>query len=79
MSRAKSNSEHEYAKAFGQMIRQERERLKLTQEQLSQKLKIKGNRGISRIENGERTPSVYHAAKIAEALNITITLNTHTQ
>lgn len=77
MKTSKSDAELEYAKAFGQMLRIQRERQKITQLQLATKLKLKGNKAISKYEAGILTPSVYQAAKIAEALNITIELNTH--
>lgn len=60
----------------GAAIRKERERLRLSQEQLAAKLQLDGinlnQKAISRIETGERVIADYELRSFANALNVTI-------
>jgi transcriptional regulator with XRE-family HTH domain len=57
--------------SLGQRIRQKREALKLTQEQLAKNLGLT-SQYISIIEQDKRSPSLSSLAKLAEELGVTI-------
>lgn len=57
--------------SLGQRIRQKREALKLTQEQLAKNLGLT-SQYISIIEQDKRSPSLLALAKLAEELGVTI-------
>jgi transcriptional regulator with XRE-family HTH domain len=57
--------------SLGQRIRQKREALKLTQEQLAKNLGLT-SQYISIIEQDKRSPSLSALAKLAEELGVTI-------
>ncbi len=59
----------EIPKKFGERIRQERNKLGLSQEELGFKASL-DRTYISGIERGERNPSLKNIAKIASALRV---------
>ena len=62
--------------ACGEVIRRERERAGLSQEQLAAKLQLTGvnlnQKAISRIETGERVVADYELLTLAKVLGVTI-------
>lgn len=58
---------------FGQRVRQRREGVGMSQEELAKKIALKsGKQTISRWEQGKSEPSLTEAKRIAEALNVTL-------
>lgn len=62
------NSDLQY---IGNRIREEREKQKLTQEQLAERADI-GRRTVQNIELGEKSPSIETLYKISVSLNVPI-------
>ncbi|MBW1979548.1 MAG: ImmA/IrrE family metallo-endopeptidase [Deltaproteobacteria bacterium] len=64
--------ENEFAKNLGQRIATRRKKLKVTQEELAQKVGVKHPQIISQIERGEREVKAWELAKLAKALFIDV-------
>ena len=62
----------------GQRIREVRERMKLSQDQLAARMQVQGvpltQKAISRIETGERVVADYELMLLAKALNTSVTV-----
>ena len=60
----------------GERVRQERERLKLSQEKLAAKLQLLGidvtQKSVSRIETGDRVVADYELLALAKALDVSV-------
>ena len=60
----------------GERVRQERERLKLSQEKLAAKLQLLGldvtQKAVSRIETGDRVVADYELVALAKALGVSV-------
>lgn len=64
-----SRSDTQYLKAFGQAVRRAREKLELSQEELSFRSEL-DRTYISGIERGVRNPTVRTISRIAKALGV---------
>lgn len=62
---------HRALTAFGSNLRSQRERRKITQEQLAEKAELDPSY-ISGIERGVRNPSILSVVRIANALGTTV-------
>lgn len=65
------NSVAELNKHVGEKIRQERNRKKITQEQLGEMAGLSQN-FISQLESGRKTPSLFTLLKISRALSVSL-------
>lgn len=62
---------NEYTKQAGERVRIRRKRLKLSQEQLAEKIGYKGRGPVSKLESGDNAFKQPLVAKLAEALKTT--------
>jgi Zn-dependent peptidase ImmA (M78 family)/DNA-binding XRE family transcriptional regulator len=65
--------EKQFAKNLGQRVAERRKRLKVTQEQLAQKIGVNSFQIISQIERGDREVKAWELARLAKALLVDMT------
>ena len=65
--------ESQFAKILGQRVAERRKKLKVTQEELAQKIGVNSAQIISQIERGEREVKAYELARVAKALLLDVT------
>jgi len=65
--------EKQFAKILGQQIGERRKKLKVTQEELAQKIGVNSSQIISQIERGDREVKAWELARLAKALLVDVT------